>query len=119
MDKGTILLIEDDPSIASCLSEFLRQFDYEVLISSNGPQGIDIFSKNERIILAIIDYNILGGMNGLKVYEELIKIRPVKALFTSGSDVEVFKSDQVNLHNVPFLQKPVSLKKLLDIIKSL
>ena len=80
----------------------------------NGDDAIRVFDEHkETIDLVILDV-VMPGKNGKEVFDEIARIDPgVKAIFMSGYTGDVVIDKGVQKENVDFLQKPLSVTKLL------
>lgn len=68
-----ILVIDDDPTIQKLLTRALTRNQYEVIVASNGTEGLEK-AKQLRPALIICDW-LMPGMDGIKVCRQ-IKITP-------------------------------------------
>ncbi len=86
-----ILVVDDEPHIRRVLSAVLGSRGYEVMMASDGTEGLDEF-ETEEIDLVILDL-MMPGANGLEI---LSKIRtnqhradtPVIILTAKGQDTD-------------------------------
>lgn len=108
--SGNILLVEDEPDLRSSCAEFLTEMGYSVICAISGPDALKLAGETGPFDLVISDV-IMPKMNGREFAARLLEILPnTKLLFVSGyADDVVFGSFS---RNVPFLQKPFSLKQL-------
>ena len=65
--RGTVLVVDDDPSVRRCLGEFLEGEGYKVLTAPNGRAALAVL-EDERPSLLLIDV-AMPVMNGLKLIE--------------------------------------------------
>lgn len=72
--KERILLVEDDVNFGSVLKSYLQLSDYEVVLKTDGNQGLSAFIK-ERFSLCILDV-MLPYMDGFELAKEITKINP-------------------------------------------
>src|SRR5271170_5882060 len=83
--KGTVLVIDDDPTFLEAISLLLCDAGYNVLTSSTGPKGLDMVRyapKDVRLVL--LDYN-MPRFNGAETLEFLRKLNPaLKVVAVSG-----------------------------------
>jgi two-component system cell cycle sensor histidine kinase/response regulator CckA len=83
--KGTVLVIDDDPTILEAIRLLLSEAGYNVLTSSTGPKGLDMVRyapKDVRLVL--LDYN-MPRFNGAETLEFLRKLNPnLKVVAVSG-----------------------------------
>jgi len=84
--RGTILLIEDEDMIRDFSVSVLEDAGYRVLAAEDGESGLETLrAHRDEIALLFTDVVLTGSMNGRKVADEALKIRPdLKVLFTTG-----------------------------------
>jgi len=91
-----ILIIEDEEALASILSSKFKVEGFNVLVSSNGQDGLEQIEK-WRPDLILLDI-VMPKMNGYEVLEEMnkknIKI-PAIIISNSGQDVELEKAKKL------------------------
>jgi CheY-like chemotaxis protein len=115
--KGTILIIDDDPSFLESIKLLLREAGYNVLTSATGPKGLDMVRyapKDVRLVL--LDYN-MPRFNGAETLEFLRKLNPtLKVVAVSGFRVTELPE---NFHRgvERFVSKPFKNDELLKIIE--
>jgi Fe-S oxidoreductase/CheY-like chemotaxis protein len=64
-----ILVVDDEPDVCAFLSTVLEDNGAEVLVATDGPQGLELLRK-EKPDLMTLDLS-MPGMDGGKVFEEL------------------------------------------------
>jgi CheY-like chemotaxis protein len=110
----TVLVAENDTDVREMIKEVLKGFGYRVLEAENGEKAIRVFHENrEEIQLLILDV-IMPKKNGKEVFNEIRKVSPdIKAIFTSGYDINVIykKGFLEEEHN--FVSKPILPDELL------
>lgn len=112
--SARILVVDDEPHIRRVLSVVLEKQGYEVMMASDGLQGLDELGT-EAVDLVILDL-MMPGANGLEI---LSKIRtdpqradtPVIILTAKGQDTDRDAALAGGAND--FLTKPFSPKKLL------
>jgi CheY-like chemotaxis protein len=117
--KGeTILLTDDDDHIRKIMLSVLQQFGYNVLEASSGDETLQIIREHaDHISLVLLDV-IMPMRTGIDVYHEILHLRPAtKVLFTSGYERDILEKRGLMKHDVPFIAKPVSPRKLLQKIR--
>ena len=64
---ATILVIDDDPGFLEKMKKMLDGAGYEVLLATDGLDGVKLLEKQHRVIdLAIVDLS-LPGINGFEI----------------------------------------------------
>lgn len=114
MDNYTILLIEDDESVASYIKYRLEKKDYNVHHVNNGIEGLEQIEELKPS-LVILDM-IMPGIDGREVTELVIEeeiFDPARIIVLSGKE----KTDEVKalfdlgIHD--YLQKPFNIDNLV------
>jgi DNA-binding NtrC family response regulator len=111
----TILLVDDNAGLRDLLAPTLRFCGYNVLEAESGEQARRLFDSHQgRVDLLLCDI-VMPGMSGPQLAEALILTAPaMRLLFMSGYQV-VHDSFPVPLTVfADFLQKPFTLKRLVD-----
>ncbi|MGN6572745.1 MAG: response regulator [Pseudolabrys sp.] len=117
----TILVVEDDDDVRAYTTETLRELGYRVLEAGHGEAGLKLLREHAEIALLFTDVGLPGGMNGRKLSEAAVAVRPdLKVLFTSGYTRNAIVHDGrldagVELITKPFTQS-VLAAKLRDIL---
>jgi CheY-like chemotaxis protein len=79
-----ILVVEDDPTVRSIISDVLEELQYTVLKASDARAAIPLLQSNQKIDLLVSDV-VLPHVNGKKLAEVARKARPdLKVLFVTG-----------------------------------
>jgi len=117
----TILLVEDDTDIRNSLRYILERYGYKVIEAKDGLEGIDVFKKNSDRIDCILSDVVMPGLSGVKMYDEISKIKDsVKIVFMSGYSEEILEQ-RVSRH-LDILFKPVQpsilLKRIREVLNS-
>ncbi len=69
--KNKILLVEDDPNFGSIMKSYLELNDFEVVLKSDGKQGLAIF-KSDPFDICILDV-MMPEMDGFTLAKEIKK----------------------------------------------
>ncbi len=110
---GTILLVEDEPTVRSVAERALTRHGYQVITADNGEDALAALADGREIALLISDV-VMPGMDGPTVVREARKSRPdLKILFISGYAEEQLRKS-IDLENVNFLPKPFSVSELAE-----
>jgi PAS domain S-box-containing protein len=108
----TILVVEDDATVRSIISDVLRDLGYRVLTAADARFAIPLLQSEEAIDLLISDV-ILPHVNGRKLAETARTLRPaLKVLFVSGySEDAIVRGDLIEA-GMDMLTKPFALDTL-------
>lgn len=110
----SILIVDDERSIAELLAELLEGAGYDVFIASNGRTALAI-ARREHPALILTDL-MMPGVNGVEFVRKL-RASPV----THDIPVVMMSSIRPNLEaldNVPFLPKPFDLDDVLAAVET-
>ena len=114
----SILIIDDDQSLSALFKEGLEFKGYKVAVANDGLQGISQACEN-RPDLILLDFHMPGG-GGSTVYECLRELRvtaEIPIIFVTAVPFEEVKASvPIGAHTF-FLPKPVSLDKIVALIR--
>lgn len=115
-----ILVIDDDPAITDSVKAILKKEKYDVLTANSGAKGLEIVKK-ENLSLVLCDMMMEKVDEGLKVAQEIIKIKPDLPVYLMSSigdatagNIEI---DKLGFKGV--FQKPVSPEYLIKTVKNI
>ncbi|MFO7570708.1 MAG: PAS domain S-box protein [Smithellaceae bacterium] len=117
----TILLAEDEETIAHVTTEMLKSLGYEVLNASTGEEAAEVYRENsERIDLVIMDMIMPGGGGGPAV-DKISEINPeVRVLLSSGYSLNGMIKEVMDRGGIrSFIQKPFLINELSEKIREI
>jgi two-component system, OmpR family, phosphate regulon response regulator PhoB len=120
MAKTKVLVIEDDRSLAEVLSYNLKQGGYEVLVATDGQDGL-LQAQIKSPDIVILDL-MLPIIDGLDVCRRLRADSSTKDLLIVMVTAKAEESDELigfSLGADDYVTKPFSVKVLLERIKAL
>ncbi|MFV9614534.1 MAG: sigma-54-dependent transcriptional regulator [Gammaproteobacteria bacterium] len=117
MKSGTILIVDDDPSLRDVLSKTLSMENFQVEIAEDGNHALKILQHNKDIVLVLSDVQ-MQPMNGHELLKNCKKLFPELAvvLMTAYGTIE----NAVNaMHDgaVDYLVKPFEYKTLIEMVE--
>jgi len=99
--EETILLLEDDESLATVIVRMLRTHGYIVLRADTGDAALTMAETFDGPIHVLLSDVAVPGTNGMELVRRLAAIRPhLRVLFMSGYAPQSWADD------FPFLRKP-------------
>ena len=109
----TILIIEDDPRIATALHVRLKAAGYRVLITTDGHQGIlAAASQNPDLIITDIWMpNPIGFLGSQR--RRFLGLDHVPVIYITGSRKKDLRQIAIEAGAVAFFEKPYDVRKLL------
>ncbi len=112
-----ILLVEDEPHVVRIMKLALEKNGYSVSVSHNGEQALEKMNK-ELPDLLITDIN-MPRMNGEELCKNIEIHYPNRGfpilVLTSKTEIE-HREWTRKMKNTMFLEKPVSIRKLLKLL---
>ena len=119
----TIMILDDEEDILNLYSDYLSSRGHRVLKTYVNADTILDDIDIEFPDLYIIDYRLLGNMNGIEVAIEILKKFPSACIvFITGVellDQEIVKHDIFTDKNIDVLLKPVKLYQIQDSLLTL
>jgi UDP-3-O-[3-hydroxymyristoyl] N-acetylglucosamine deacetylase len=110
-----VLIIDDEKSILESLSSVLRDEGFDVRTAKDGREGLALFAEvKPRIVLLDI---WMPEMDGLEVLSRVKELDPEAVVVViSGHGTISTAVEAVKMGAVDFLEKPLSIEKVLDVI---
>lgn len=118
MNKIKILIVEDEPVIATDLKYRLLDMGHEVIESLRSGEDALNFLVKKIPDLILMDIQIEGGMDGIQTAEQILKKHQIPIIFlTSNTDEHTFtKAKSIRPH--AFISKPFRSRDLQYSIES-
>lgn len=111
-----ILVVDDEASLRDIAKTYLEAHGHEVVTAADGVEAVSLFRHAEvDFDFVLTDYQ-MPRMNGVVLLMELKKLSPATrvALYSADPprrDIERY------IGEIPVLEKPVSLKKILEVVQ--
>ena len=112
-EKGTILVVDDEPYILRSSQRLLKAMGYPVLAAKGGREAIEVFKRSPKAVGLVILDMIMPDMNGTDTFEALRAIDPdVKVLLCSGHSSDGEAGEILRRGCSGFIQKPFDSETL-------
>lgn len=112
----TILLVEDEQDLQRLASIILRAAGYEVILASNGAEGIEALRLNPpQLIISDVMMPIMDGIEMLRLVKSNEYWKTIPVILISA----VCPDNSVPVMWDCFLQKPVSISSIKQTVNSL
>ena len=112
----TILIVEDEESLADPLAFLLRKEGFEPIIAHDGPTALEKFAAND-IDIVLLDL-MLPGMSGTEVCKQLRTTSSVPVIMVTARDSEIDKVVGLELGADDYVTKPYSSRELIARIRA-
>lgn len=116
MEKGMILLVEDDGDIREGVRVLLESEGYKVYEAESGSQALEMVDSDTDLIILDI---MMPGISGIRTCEEIRKTYNVPILFLTAKARESDKLLGLMAGGDDYLSKPFSYGELLGRVKAL
>ena len=115
-DRGRVLLIEDEDSIAEMLRTLFERDGFRLVHAPDGESGLQsLRTRPPRIVL--LDLN-LGDMDGVDVCRQIRATSDIPVIMLTARDGEVDKVVGLELGADDYITKPFSPRELLARVKA-
>src|ERR1700704_5141584 len=116
MERGTILVVDDEPNIADLVELYLRRDGYRVVKAGNGEDGLKAV-VDQRPRLVVLDVG-LPDIDGLEVCRRIRVASAIPVIFLTARDTEVDRVLGLELGADDYVTKPFSPAELVARVKA-
>jgi DNA-binding response OmpR family regulator len=115
--SGTVLLIEDEESIATVVRAYLERDGYKVVWARSGADGLAELSRH-AVRLVVLDIG-LPDINGFEVCRQIRSRSSVPILMLTARDDEIDRVAGLEVGADDYVSKPFSPRELVARIKAI
>lgn len=110
-----VLVVDDEPSFLTAISDVLSRQSYEVVQAKNGDEALRIFpQKTFNLVISDIQ---MPGMGGLELFQKLQLIRKVPVVLMTGFTA-LHNMEEAQAKGVKhFLSKPFQKSDLIRVLE--
>ena len=116
MDRGTILVVDDEPNIAELIELYLSREGYHVVKAGAGEAAVRAAAEH-RPRLVVLDIG-LPDIDGLEVCRRLRQTSTIPVIFLTARDSEVDRVVGLELGADDYVTKPFSPPELVARVKA-
>ena len=114
--KPLALIIDDEKSICTTLAGIFSDEGWETIIAYSGREGIDFYKRN-TVDLVLLDV-WMKGLDGIQTLQKLKEVKhEIPVVIMSGHGTIETAVRATKLGAFEFLEKPLSLEKLIPMIE--
>ena len=120
MNKGTILVIDDEPDLVELVQFNLKKDGYEVIVANDGQSGVDIALKHVPNLI-VLDL-MMPGIDGLEVCRQLradSRTRGIPMIMLTAKAEEADRIVGLELGADDYVTKPFSPRELVARVRAL
>lgn len=112
MEKGKILVVDDEGRMRKLVKDFLQREGFEVREAADGSEALDIFFSDKDIALIILDV-MMPKMDGWQVCREIRSYSKVPIIMLTARADEKDELQGFDLGVDEYISKPFSPKILV------
>jgi DNA-binding response OmpR family regulator len=116
MSNGTVLIVEDEPSIAEVVGLYLRRAGYQVQMAQDGKAALDILAR-QAPDLVILDL-MLPGVDGYEITRWLRDRNDVPIIMLTARRDERDRIAGLELGADDYVVKPFSPQELVSRVRA-
>jgi DNA-binding response OmpR family regulator len=117
--RPRVLVIEDEPSVATFLRTALQRRGYEVVTAPSAAGGLRLLASGE-FQGVISDFRTPGGINGADLHDWLRRHRPELAahtIFITGDTVSDETAELLARTGTPCVEKPFRIHEFMAAVE--
>ena len=109
--ERSVVVIEDDPSIADLIEMYLRRAGFRVLQAATGERGLQLIEQ-QRPVIVLLDIG-LPDIDGFEVCRRIRATSTLPVLFLTARDGEIDRVLGLELGADDYVTKPVSPREVV------
>ncbi|MDK4301534.1 response regulator transcription factor [Corynebacterium propinquum] len=113
---ATVLIVEDEESLADPLAFLLRKEGFDTLTATDGPSALSTF-QSEHVDIVLLDL-MLPGMSGTEVCKKIRTTSQIPIIMVTARDSEIDKVLGLELGADDYVTKPYSARELTARIRA-
>ena len=114
-----VLVVDDEDLVRKFVERVLREAGYQTATASDGPEAIEVAATLEQFDILVTDV-MMPQMTGDELARRIRVSAPgVKVLYLTGFSDRLFKEKVTLWADEAFLEKPCSVKGLLQAVSLL
>jgi hypothetical protein len=118
--RGTILIVDDEPTVRLFLMDVLGELGYTLIEAADSIGGLKVLQSDVNIDLLITDVGLPGGMNGRQMADAGREVRSdLKTLFITGYAESAALGYQTLGPGMQVLTKPFAIDTLTTRVQGL
>jgi two-component system cell cycle sensor histidine kinase/response regulator CckA len=117
--RGVVLVVDDEPGVRALARRILEGVGYGVIEAGNGVDALDMIRSPARVDFVIADLD-MPAMRGEEMAIRIRGLRPdLRVLYVTAHSELLFRARPELLEGEAFLDKPFTMKGLLEAVSLL
>ena len=117
MEKGTILIVDDEKEIRELVDIYLKGEGYNTIKACDGEEALEIVN-NQQIDLIILDV-MMPKLNGIEVCLKIREIKEMPIIMLSAKSEDIDKILGLNMGADDYITKPFNILEVKARIKAI
>lgn len=117
MTRGPVLIVEDDPNIATLVATYLDREGFKTVVARDGERALELFRRHSPIFV-ILDL-MLPKVDGWSVCQEIRAASQVPILMLTARGEEVDRLLGFSLAADDYVVKPFSPREVVERVKAI
>jgi DNA-binding NtrC family response regulator len=118
MTPKVVLVVEDEPALASIYSRALEHHGYRTLTAESADRALAIVRNGSPVDLILSDI-VMPGMSGRELVWHVRNLRPdISVILASGIADQTGALQMLEEMGVDFIAKPVDLPAMMDTVRN-
>lgn len=119
-DAGTVLVVEDEPSLREMIQAILERDGFAVATAASAEEATEMIARREDVDLIVTDVMLRGEEGGDELAARLQGLRPgLRVLFISGHPLDSLAERGIRIPADAFLEKPFKPAQLSTQVRAL
>ena len=115
-----IMIVDDEPAVATFLEESLKQFNAKVDVFTNSVEALAFFTDQPEKFKIVITDQAMPNLTGVSLSEKLLELHPdINIILCTGYSSEVTEESALQMGIKSFMDKPLEVEKLYKVINEL
>jgi DNA-binding NtrC family response regulator len=115
---STVLVVEDEPTLVTAISNMLRRKGFGVVEATNGTAALELVRDGKNRMDAMLLDVTLPGAASREVFEEAGRLRPgLVVILMSAHSRESVDASLAGLRVAHFIRKPFRMEDLLKLLQ--
>jgi DNA-binding NtrC family response regulator len=111
VDRGAVLLVEDDDEVAPLVAEMLSLLGYRALRADSAAAALRALEEYGPVDVVFSDIIMPGNMNGVQLALEIQRRQPLLPIVLTSGNVQAFERD-AQAAGLLLLGKPYGMQEL-------
>lgn len=115
-EQPLVIVVEDDVAAREAVALYLEHRGFRVATAATAEGALDL-AAGDTPAIAVCDWHLGGGANGVDVARELQQNYGTQIIFMTAFPIDELQAATEDINVRAFLRKPLSLTALADAVE--